>query len=83
MSQVAGTTLGKTLWGIAVAAAVAIATQAWAQTAYPTKPIRILVPFAAGGSTDLLARGIGERLTSAWGKPVVIDNRLGADGIVA
>lgn len=61
----------------------ASAAAATAQNAYPAKPIRILVPFSAGGSTDLLARGIGERLTRAWGQQVVIDNRPGADGIVA
>ena len=72
--------------GLACAFAALVATSAAAavaETAYPTKPIRILVPFPAGGSTDLLARGIGERLTSAWGQPVVADNRLGADGVVA
>lgn len=83
MKRIDAARLLRTLCSAAVAAGVSVATQAWAQSAYPTKPIRILVPFAAGGSTDLLARGIGERLTSAWGKPVVIDNRLGADGIVA
>ena len=51
--------------------------------AYPYRPIRILVPFAPGGSTDLVARGIGEKLTKAWGQQVVIDNRTGADGIIA
>ena len=60
-----------------------LATAATAQNPYPVKPIRIVVPFSAGGSTDLLARGIGERLTRAWGQQVVIDNRPGADGIVA
>jgi tripartite-type tricarboxylate transporter receptor subunit TctC len=54
-----------------------------AQSTYPAKPIRIVVPFSAGGSTDLLARGISERLTRAWGQQVVVDNRAGADGIVA
>lgn len=59
------------------------AAAATAQSTYPAKPIRIVVPFSAGGSTDLLARGIGERLTRAWGQRVVVDNRPGADGIVA
>jgi tripartite-type tricarboxylate transporter receptor subunit TctC len=52
------------------------------QSQYPTKAIRIVVPFTAGGLTDILARGIGDRLSNGWGQPVVIDNRTGADGIV-
>lgn len=53
-----------------------------AQSQYPARAIRLVVPFTAGGLTDILARGIGERLGSAWGQSVVIDNRTGADGIV-
>ena len=53
-----------------------------AQSQYPARAIRIVVPFTAGGLTDILARGMGERLSSAWGQSVVIDNRPGADGIV-
>lgn len=47
---------------------------------YPAKPIRIIVPFPPGGSTDLMARRIGEKLQAAWGQPVVVDNRPGAGG---
>jgi tripartite-type tricarboxylate transporter receptor subunit TctC len=50
---------------------------------YPERPIRIIVPFAPGGGTDTLARMIGQRLTQAWGKQVVIDNRTGANGVIA
>ena len=47
---------------------------------YPNKQIRLIVPFAAGGPTDVLARSIGQKLTERWGQPVVIDNRPGAGG---
>ncbi|MBM3485613.1 MAG: tripartite tricarboxylate transporter substrate binding protein [Alphaproteobacteria bacterium] len=47
---------------------------------YPAKPIRIIVPYPAGGGNDLLARVIGEHLTRVWGQPVVIENRAGAAG---
>ena len=55
---------------------------AGAQDAWPNKPVRIVVPFAPGGTSDVLARVIGERLTTALGKPVVIDNRAGAGGVI-
>jgi hypothetical protein len=50
---------------------------------YPNRPIRIIVPFTAGGSTDVLARMIGKNLTDAWGQQVVVDNRAGANGVIA
>lgn len=50
---------------------------------YPSKPVRILVPFVAGGATDILARMVGQNLSSQWGQTVVIDNRPGANGILA
>ena len=50
--------------------------------AYPRKPIRVIVPFAAGGGTDLIARITAQKLTEAWGQQVIVDNRPGAGGIV-
>ena len=50
---------------------------------FPTRPLRIVVPYAAGGSTDVLARLVGQKLTAVLGQPVVIDNRTGAGTIIA
>lgn len=59
-------------------------TAAFAQEAsYPDRPITIVVPFPPSGPPDLLARAIGEHLSKAWGQPVVVDNRPGANGVVA
>ena len=50
--------------------------------AYPTKPIRFIIPFPPGGPRDVQARLLGPKLNEAWGQPVVIDNRAGANGII-
>jgi tripartite-type tricarboxylate transporter receptor subunit TctC len=63
-----------------VAALAGFATAASAE--YPTKPITLVVPFAAGGSNDIVARAIGKKLGEAWGQTVVIDNRAGAGGVI-
>ena len=57
-----------------------VVTTSHAQTRYPAKPIRLISPFPPGGSTDGLARLIGQRMTESWGEPVVVENRPGAGG---
>ncbi|HYF17915.1 MAG TPA: tripartite tricarboxylate transporter substrate binding protein [Ramlibacter sp.] len=64
------------------AALGAAALPAFAQGAYPNKPIHLVVPFTPGGSTDILARAIGQELTKAWGQAVVIENVPGAGGSI-
>jgi tripartite-type tricarboxylate transporter receptor subunit TctC len=51
-----------------------------APVAYPTKPIRMIVPFAAGGGTDVMARAVALKYTETWGQPVIVDNRAGGNG---
>lgn len=58
-------------------------SMAHAQTAFPSKPIRLLSPYAAGGATSVLGRIVGQRLTDAWGQQILIDNRPGGSGVIA
>lgn len=61
---------------------ICLALPAHAET-FPARPIKVIVPFAAASATDVLAREIGARLSTAWGQPVVVDNRPGASGMIA
>lgn len=73
-----GTKLGVVVSALGMAAAAA----AHAQEAFPGKPIRIIVPFTAGSATDIVARVLGERLSPAFGQPVIVENRPGAGGTI-
>lgn len=64
------------------AALLTLAGPGLAQEAWPGKPVRMIVPFAPGGSTDVIARMLGQKLAALWGQPVVIENRAGAGGNV-
>ena len=65
----------------ALACGVLVATGAFAQT-WPTKPVTLIVPFPAGGSTDMVARAIAPRLTNTLGQPFLVDNKAGATGTI-
>lgn len=59
---------------------VFVAAPVFAAAAYPSKPIRIIVAYTPAGTTDILARAVGQKMTEAWGQTVIVDNRPGANG---
>ncbi|UVH55127.1 tripartite tricarboxylate transporter substrate binding protein [Variovorax paradoxus] len=73
--------IGKLVWLNTLLGVLCMTGTAYAQ--YPTRPISIIVPFAAGGTTDILARKVAEVLRSAGGQAVIVDNKPGAGGTIA
>jgi tripartite-type tricarboxylate transporter receptor subunit TctC len=71
----------KSLWAVVLLCLSSLAFPAYAQT-YPNRPVKIIVPYAAGGTADTLARRIAQHLTGYLNQPVVVDNRPGAAGII-
>src|SRR5437773_11290218 len=66
----------------AIAVATLFAAHAFAQS-YPARPVRMVVPFAAGGAVDTAARALGQKLVEIWKQPMLVDNRPGAGGNIA
>lgn len=73
---------GTTLTAFVLLIGAPAAVHAQADAAYPAKPVRIIVQFTPGTSTDILARLVGQKMSEHWGQQVVVDNRTGAGGIV-
>jgi len=71
-------TIRRTVLKIGIGAAAALAIQGAAAQAWPAKPITLVVPFATGGTTDVLARAVGQELSTALGQPVVVESKPGA-----
>src|SRR6202048_179959 len=65
---------------ISLLAAGACCSLAVAQSSFPTRPIKFLVPYPGGGTNDVLARIVGDRLQAKWGQPIIIENRSGGSG---
>ena len=72
--------IGRRVVGIGAALASLLVAPAAPAQDYPTRAVKIVVPFPAGGTADAMPRLIGERLSQKWGQPVVIENRTGAGG---
>jgi tripartite-type tricarboxylate transporter receptor subunit TctC len=68
--------------GAFLAAALVLTSAAARAQTYPSRQITLIIPFAAGGSNDLVGRAIGKKLTETWGQPVIVENRAGAGGMI-
>ncbi len=76
------TVIRRTLLAAAASALALAGAPSFAQDAYPSKPIRLIVPFTAGGIVDSIARTIGDKLSARYGQPVVVENKAGAGGAI-
>lgn len=75
--------IGRRGWlGGAAAALTTLALPAFAQQAYPMRPVKFIVPFPAGGPVDVTGRAVAQKLSQIWGQQAIVDNRAGAGGIV-
>src|SRR6478609_6086041 len=70
------------LWPLLAGSAVAQQAADTEAAAFPTRALKIVVPFPAGGPSDVLARMIGQKMSEDWGRPVVIENRVGANTVI-
>ena len=77
------TVLKSMLYGVTVASVGIMSAQAQSASNYPTKSIRLIVPVAAGGNVDLVARAVAEPLSKALGQQVIVENRPGGDSLIA
>lgn len=75
--------MSRWLQAVAAVAVMVVSAHAASAQSYPTKPVHLLVPYAAGGAVDVLARTLGEALSKPWGQSVVVENRPGAGGVIA
>ncbi|WP_410087736.1 tripartite tricarboxylate transporter substrate binding protein [Variovorax sp. N23] len=81
--EIHGPAIGRrTLLGGAAAALGTLALPAFAQSAYPSRPVKFVVPFPAGGPVDTTGRAVAQKLSELWGQQAIVDNRAGAGGIV-
>ena len=64
-------------------ALTSLAAASWAADKFPDRPVRMIVPYAPGGATDIVARQLAQRLSDYWGYQVVVDNRAGGSGVIA
>src|SRR5260370_13795640 len=80
-----GVKLGGCRWSavIALGALACLAAEARAQTSYPNHAVRIIIPHPAGGSSDTVTRIVADKMQSIWGKPVILENIVGAAGMSA